>query len=349
MDQPLQVIPEQESTLSQAENLEAFKSFYFLIKSKRDTEIKLFNENKVFKREDITELNTRISRKLKNFNVNSSLTNVTINLSNKECQDFGLWESFVGYDWNLVASQTKSITIEWDFNVVLPNQLMPKVPQTHTVRVRLGSNLRPQEFFHVVMNGGEDHEIEEYVSEMVCKIDFVNISLCEDIKNTVTSWYEALPKNTPPSKLEDLIVRHRGKLDLSIVFLCLLSCFCIFNLGCRAVLPKLYLGDPASQIRWTIFMTTMTVPFFYLALTIGRFFSEKIIMGTIRKFKPNPMILLTKGDQNKVTEAKSVNAQLLKEFWFKLAVTVSINIFLVVVANYIPAVFGYLVKYFISK
>ena len=44
--------------------MKQFQSLYYLIKGKRDTDIKLFTENKQFDFSDITELNAKIYKKL---------------------------------------------------------------------------------------------------------------------------------------------------------------------------------------------------------------------------------------------------------------------------------------------
>jgi hypothetical protein len=328
------------------ESLEAFKSVYYLLKSKRDTDIKVFNENKVFSKLDLIDLNTRISNKLKNHVVNSSVTNVSVNLSSRECQDFGLWASFENHNWHHIASRTNSITFEWDFNVIMPNQQYANVPQTHTIKVRIGSNLRPNEIFHIVMNGGEDHEIDEVAAEMICKIDFVNTSLCEDIKHTVASWYEALPKSAPTSKFAAQVKRHRGKIELFVISMSLLMCFGIINLTIRAIIPNLYLGDPQSQIKWTLLFISITIPIFYTIISISQFFASKIIATTINRFRSNPQILLTKGDENKVSEAKSANEKILKELAFKLGITIAVNVIIVAVFTVLPRAIMWLIRYY---
>ena len=156
--------------------IKQFQSLYYLFKGKRDTDIKLFDDNKQFTYFEIIELNNKIYKKLALHEKITDLINVTVGLDKNEIRTFGNWHEFTQTDWN-ISSRTKYISIEWDFNIILPNQ-SHKVPQTHTLRVRIGNNLKPSEMIQVVFQGSEEYELEEIQSQMVCKIDFVNSQIC---------------------------------------------------------------------------------------------------------------------------------------------------------------------------
>lgn len=152
--------------------IKQFQSLYYLIKGKRDTEIKLFTDNKNFKYNDIIELNDKIYAKLNLHELITDIAEVTVGLTNKEVKSFGNWLEFKNTDWN-ISARTKYISLLWDFNLILPNQTH-KVPQTHTLRVRIGNNLKPSEMIQVVFQGGEEYDLDEAQAQMSCKIDFIN-------------------------------------------------------------------------------------------------------------------------------------------------------------------------------
>jgi hypothetical protein len=179
--------------------IKQFQSLYYLFKGKRDTDIKLFDDYKQFTYSDIIELNAKIYKKLELHEKVTDLVNVTVGLDKNEIRTFGNWYEFTQTDWN-ISARTKYISIEWDFNVILPNQTH-KVPQTHTLRIRIGNNLKPSEMIQVVFQGSEEYELEEVQSQMVCKIDFVNSQICSELKTVVCEWYDALPKNSEDHKL----------------------------------------------------------------------------------------------------------------------------------------------------
>lgn len=75
-----------------------FKSLYYLIKGKRDTDIKLFTDHKQFSFSDIVELNDKVYRKLKLHELITDIVNVTVGLDNKKIKTFGNWTEFRNTD-----------------------------------------------------------------------------------------------------------------------------------------------------------------------------------------------------------------------------------------------------------
>lgn len=197
------IIPEPEDDFSGKRNLPArysledIKSIIFFFKQSRDTDIKVYDDNKIFSLNDILDLNARVKEKLRITDNITVTTKTVVALATKEVQNFGNWESFKTYDWQSVNEAVESIVLDWDFTVLIPNQ--KTFPQTHTLKVRIGSELRPNELFHLFMEEGEDFEVLEASSQMICKVDFINALLAKEYKNLVTNWYDGLPKNEPTS------------------------------------------------------------------------------------------------------------------------------------------------------
>lgn len=327
------------------EALENFKSMYYLLKGKRDTDIKLFNDDRVINRSDIIVLNQKINDKLYTITINSRVTSVTVTLTNNEVKDFGNWLAFEDYDWHQ-ACHTHSILIEWDFNAIFPNQTT-NIPQTHTVRLRIGSGLRPHEFFHVMMVGGEDFEIGEAMSDMVCKIDFVNNHLCTELRAIITDWYNALPKNKPSNSLVKLSSKNKGKIELFINFMLILTCVFIINVGLKALLPFIDLSTNDKIVKWVYLSISASFPLFFVILTIGNFYSNRIIEKTIGRFRRSPMIILTRGDSNKVTETKGENNKLLQDLAWKIAVTICANLIGLGFGQFLPDILKKILDYYL--
>lgn len=209
MSQELENTDKQEVAIIDENQIKQFQSLYYLFKGKRDTEIKLFDSYKQFSYQDIIELNDKVYKKLELHEKLTDLVHVTVGLDNNEIRTFGNWYEFTQTDWQ-ISARTKYISLEWDFNIILPNQVH-KVPQTHTLRVRIGNNLKPSEMIQVVFQGSEEYELEEVQSQMVCKIDFVNAQICSELKTVVSEWYEALLRNSEDHKLIKSILKHEVK------------------------------------------------------------------------------------------------------------------------------------------
>lgn len=311
-------------SLATNDQLEQFKSLYYLFKGKRDTDIKLFNDFKQFRYRDIIELNDKIYKKLNNHQRVTDTNSVVVSLSNKEIKTFGSWQEFLQYDWNISAT-TNYITIEWDFNLILPNQTHP-VPQTHTLRVRIGSGLRPNEMIQVIFQGGEETDLEEAQAQVVCKIDFVNAQICSELKTIVTEWYDALSNNSEDHKVIRFINKHKVKIQQGVIVLFLLSGITILNFITHFIVSNIPNGSTNDLLTKFYLITTCSFVAIYIFYISGTLYADRILDKRIRKFKRNPMFEFTKGDENKLKEIEKKNSVLLKKLFWDLALAIIINV-----------------------
>lgn len=300
-----------------------FKSLYYLIKGKRDTDIKLFTKNKQFSYDSILELNEKVYRKLELHELITDIVNVNVGLDNKEIKSFGNWSEFRKSDWQ-ISSTTRYITIEWDFNLILPNQ-DHKVPQTHTLRVRIGNNLKPSEMIQVVFQGGtEEYDLEESQSQMSCKIDFVNSQICNELKTVVSDWYEALPNNSEEHKLIRFIMKNERKFENFVILCFITASIILINFMFNAFLKSDLLSS--SDIYHKLFISlTASIPIIFLFHQFGKLYADRMMRKQISKLRRNPMFEFTKGDKNKFGEIKDNNEKHIKGMLYSLLIGLSVN------------------------
>tara|TARA_B100000809_G_scaffold257508_1_gene299237 strand:- start:64 stop:1080 length:1017 start_codon:yes stop_codon:yes gene_type:complete len=316
----------QETALRKKEQLENFKSLYYFFKSKRDTDIKLYSDSKQFRSRDIKELNNKINDKIRLHKSLTQTTQVTIGLENGRIIPFGTWESFQMHDWNC-SETTRYISIEWDFNFLIENQYQEEIPQTHTLRIRMGNGLKPSEMIQVLFQGGEEHELEEAQAQMVCKIDFVNAQICAELKNIVTEWYNALSKNSEEQKFIPVLVKHREKIKQTINILFILSGILL----CQGIFKKIISLNSTiitSQEILTQFyiICSYSIVIMYAFYIAGKFYSDRIIGKTIRRLNRYPMFEFTKGDENKKSETEKKNKKLIKQLFIGILISIFANI-----------------------
>ena len=315
--------------------LSQFKSIYYLLKGKRDTDIKLFDDNKKFSYSDILELNDKVNKKLELHQKVTNMVSVTVALDNKAIKSFGNWEEFVNTDWN-ISAKTKYITLEWDFNIILPNHSF-NIPQTHTLRIRIGNNLKPSEMIQVVFQGAEEYDLAEVQSEMVCKIDFVNAQICSELKNVVSEWYDALCKNTEKQKFIHFIRKNHDKIQALVIFFFLTAGIILSNylFILWADTDLTFLTTNATQKLFASITWSMSL--MYIFFSLGNFYAERIHKKTIHKFRGNPMFDFTKGDSNKLKEVTEQNQKLIKKLFLEIFCSISANLI------------AYLVGFFLNK
>ncbi|WP_162388321.1 hypothetical protein [Spirosoma endbachense] len=322
-----------KKALPEKVSLEQYKAWLYLMKQTRDTDIKLYDNNKIFILNDITDLDARIAEKLR-LTDNLTLTvKIVVSLSNKEVKSFGTWEAFKTHNWQSINSQVESMVLDWDFSVLIPQQ--KTLPQTHTLKIRIGSELRPSEFFHVVMNGGEDFEISEVTSQMICKVDFINSVLASEYLNLVSDWYEGLSKNEPTSSLVTFFKNNRRRIRSGITVLALVTGVIILNIGFKAAIN--YLGSQSiSQVsKWFFAFLTSSVPFLYIAYLIGDYYTDSI-NDIVFKFKESPIFRITRGDISKVAEYKAANNKFIIDIRNKLIVSLIASGIILFFGTFIP-------------
>jgi hypothetical protein len=303
--------------------VEQFKSIYYLLKGKRDTDIKLFQGYKQFKYSDILDLNKKIYKKLELHELVTDIVNVTIGLDNKEIKTFGNWNAFTLHDWK-IPECTKYISIEWDFNILLPHQVQ-KIPQTHTLRVRLGNGLKPNEMIQVIFQGGEEHEYEEASSQAVCKIDFVNAQICTELKNVVTQWYEGLPKNSEDQKIIPFIASNAQKVRQFIITLFLIAGVIMTNVLIFHFTESLEIINNNVLLEKFYLLFSIALIILYVFYVSGRLYSNRLISKNIENFKRNPMFEVTKGDENRLSEVKKSNKKHIRNLTLGIIASLSAN------------------------
>lgn len=322
--------------LATSDQLEQFKSLYYLFKLKRDTDIKLFDGYKQFRHRDIVELNDKVYKKLSLHQLVTDTNSVVVSLSNREIKTFGSWQEFLQFDWNISAT-TNYITIEWDFNLILPNQTLP-VPQTHTLRVRIGSGLRPNEMIQVLFQGGEETDLEEAQAQVVCKIDFVNAQICSELKTIVTEWYDALSNNSEDHKLIKFILKHKVKIQQGVIVLFLLSGITVLNFITHYIVSNIPNGSTNDLLTKFYLITTCSFVAIYIFYISGTLYADRILEKRIRRFNRNPMFEFTKGDENKLKDTEKKNTVLLKKLFWDLALAIVINIIAFGIGKLFPTI-----------
>ncbi|REE84465.1 hypothetical protein BX611_0005 [Lutibacter oceani] len=313
-----------------------FQSLYYLIKGKRDTDIKLFTEYKQFSYDDIIELNDKIYRKLNLHELVTDIVNVTVGLDNKEIKSFGNWIEFKNTDWN-ISQTTKYITIEWDFNLILPNQTH-KIPQTHNLRIRIGNSLKPSEMIQVVFQGGDEFELDEAQSQMSCKIDFINSQICNELKTVVSEWYDSLPKNSEDHKLIKFILKHDVKLQNFIILSFLTASIVFVNYLFISFIDSDFTILPKDKDHRLFFFLTSSIAIFFIFYESGKLLADRMRRKQIGNLRRNPMFDFTKGDRNKFKEVAKDNKKYLWRLFYTILIGISIN--------GISALIGIIIEYF---
>lgn len=301
------------------EMLEQFKSLFYLAKGKRDTQIRLYDDNKSFYRQDLIELNEKIQDKLSLHNVTNKVTNICFHLSKNKVKSFGNWQEFLNEKWE-TSDETDGIIITWDFEVVLPNRTHT-LPQTHSLRVRIGNEVKPSEMIHLIVVGSDEFELEENSAQMVCKVDFVNATLAVELLDKVNEWYSSLTTKKSENATNIFINKHLRLIMLFTEIFIILSGLCLFfPIGQYILNQSQNLSTNSEYLRYNYYLVAGVFITFTIFTRIGSFYSRKIAM-IVERLKGTVIFEITKGDKNLQQKILDRNKSLRREIYLKIIVS----------------------------
>lgn len=181
-------IPQRLSTL-QFDSTE-IRSLLQLLNAKVDSTTQLFPKDVIVTADDIKDLNYRISQKINLPHIHSKSTAISIKYTNQKTMQFTTWDEFQNYSWEEVAS-IRYITILWEFYI---DEEGYQLPQKHSIMVRISSGMKVEEMLQLIMSGKleEMESLEKDFVPIVCRVDFVNTFLVDDIINLVDKWNKGL-------------------------------------------------------------------------------------------------------------------------------------------------------------
>jgi hypothetical protein len=318
MSTEIQKITETNSVSVFHETLEQFKALFYLAKGKRDTQIKLYHGNKLFSKQNIIDLNDKVEQKLLNYSVSNKLTSISINLSGNNIKSYGNWQEFLNEPLN-TSEKTQTVTISWDFEMILPNRIHT-LPQTHSLKVRLGNELKPNEIFHMMMVGGDEHELEEAQAQMVAKVDFVNNTIATELLALVNDWYDTLVENGFKNKTNKFLQKN------GLIIRMIMEIFIIFaGLALFYPIAAYFMNTPKMNSNYNYLKTNfILINGVFLSYTIfmriSNYYARKYD-NTITQLRNNPIFNFTVGDKNELEKIEKKNKGLRREIYMKLIIS----------------------------
>ena len=303
-----------------------FKALYYQINAKPDTDLKVFKEHRIVERNDIIELNRKLIEKINHYNVTTKIVTCSLVFTDDRVHDFGLWEQFLQMDWN-VNRCTKSINLKWDFTILLPGY---EIPQKHTLRIRIGSSLKPQEAFHLIMSGEEEARLSHQMVPVIAKVDFINQVIGSEFLSIVNEWYRALPLAGGSNPFSyRFLVRNINRLNLLVIILSMFAgAFAFYGitkfvLAYYAKEHTVSLSSP-EFIRRAFFWWLISVIAMYFSNAIGNILVHRLD-GKIGKLQPINSLRFTKADDSRINEIKLANNDIVKKIALEFLFTVSVS------------------------
>ncbi|MCS4435216.1 hypothetical protein [Aquiflexum gelatinilyticum] len=312
-------------------NIETFKSVYYWLNAKPDSHIKVFPKARLVSFNDILNLNEKIQQKLQNHHLFTNITSLTIGFEKGEIKTFNAWEVFKSHHWE-IPDKTESVSINWDITIKLPNY---ELPQKHTLKVRLGSSLRPNEFFHMMTNGDDETELKENLSFVVCKVDFINVVISKELIQIVEQWYNALPQLYSKSTYQNFLEKHRSIIARSghyiTTFIGLAILYIIFKIHLKNFEISNFNKDIyLDAVFWVICLFGT----YFICNIIGASFGQLIYEKVDNIEGPHPFAI-TKGDKNEQTEIERKNGKITNNLTWQFLIRLTVALISLIISKFV--------------
>lgn len=285
-----------------------FKSIYYQLNAKPDTEIRLLRGKKVLELSDIRSINEQISAKLENHEVDMNMLSIDIILSNGKIKDYSNWTEFLRENWDTINERVGSFIIKWDILIRLSQY---NLPQRHTIKLRIGNAIPPKEIFQLILTSDDMPEIIESRSPSVCKVDFINDIIANELLNIVSSWHKGL-KSSPEASFAKKFIEKRGKLLTEIIRSVSPIIFLVTSYLYSSFLFPFFGIEGELSIDNVCKISILLVSFFWTGAFAGRKI-EKFIDKLIDKLEDYPSFSITRGDKKAISDFEMNNKKLVQQ------------------------------------
>jgi hypothetical protein len=316
------IIPNQNGMITPY-SLDELKAFFYLYNSKPDTEIRFLKGGKIVELSDITSVEEQVAAKLGNHDIIGQTVSINLFLSNKRVKEFATWAEFERTKWNTVNEKIEAININWNILIKLPQH---QSPQTHSIKLRIGNAIPPKDIIQLFLTSDDVSELMEAASSGICKVDFINTIVANELLFIVSEWYKGL-KEEPETDVIQKFLKNNGKTASQLIrFLLPLLLLIIACSYTKYLYPIVGIAEELSiysiQSSIVCLLTIFVIGYFSGSIV------EKSIDRQIDRLEDYPRFLITKGDQNAVEEFdrknKKITSQITsKVFWIFLTVPVS--------------------------
>ncbi|MFN5065734.1 MAG: hypothetical protein ACK4V0_05425 [Aphanizomenon sp.] len=293
--------------------LDEFKSLFYQLNAKPDTEIRLLPGKKKLELADIRSINEQISDKLHNHDLVSSIASINFVLSNKKIKDYFTWAEFERENWDTVNEKIRTINIKWDVAIKLPQYRMP---QRHSLKITIGTEIAPKDIFQMILASDDIVEFMEATTPGICKVDFVNDILASELINIVVNWHEGLRDLPETNPLSSFLIKHGKQLSKIIryyspIFFLIISCQ--YN---EFWMPLIGIQEQISLKSLEALLTILSAVFI-TGILLG-YEIERFIDKRIDKLEEHPRFSITRGDKKAAEEFEKTNKNLTNQIMSRL-------------------------------
>jgi len=194
------------------------------------------------------------------------------------------------------------------------------------MKLRIGNSIPPKDIFQLIFTSDDISEVLAAPSAAVCKVDFINTILANELLFLVEEWHKGLKQAPEPDLIQKFFKKY-GKAATAALryFFPLLSLFVACNYS-----DYLY---PLLGMDQNLSLATLKASLLFLLTTymLGNFIGRQIensIDRKLDKLEEYPNFMITKGDYNSSVEFEQKNQKLTNQiciriFWIVFGTLIS--------------------------
>ena len=315
-DDTTPLIPSGPSRPSQLalSNLDDFKSIYCFLNAKPDSQIRLLKGVKRIELQDIVDLNSSVEAKLYNHSVQTVIPNVQVTFSDREISEYSSWEEFRRTEWNLAAKTVVGITLTW--RILIKNDNSP-VPQPHSLKVRIGNEIPPKDAIQLLLSADNPDELMQLSSPSMCRVDFVNSVLAEELLTLIERWHSSLLPAPDQNPLPFFLVRNGMHLTELWRFAAPILFLVVGSRYADLLIASKWFSTLTLELR--IFYSAIIFVAVYKAGSYAGHKGEAIVDSRIKRLQAPPVFVITKGDKKRLADAKKKNNRFVRDLLLQIA------------------------------
>ncbi|TXI14337.1 MAG: hypothetical protein E6Q68_00535 [Polynucleobacter sp.] len=307
-----------------------------MLVGKPDSIQRVFSRSVQIDQNSLFELNLRVHEKLKTHNLEAIVVSATVIFDDKTTIEFGGWAEFESYRWS-THKATKEIRLKWQFLLSVQGY---EIPQQHSLVVKLSADAKPLELLQAVLSKNPD-EIDGVMynfAPTVCRADFVNHTMGQELISLVEEWNKSLSTPDIESSIIKKLYRYKHTLSHAINYLtpalstiAFIAVFRSNYITSDHSLP-ISMNDGVNLITWLLFGIVVI----YLLDKSARWLAG-IVHNSIAEYGKYSIFNLTSGDLSRAKKLDNSNKAKRNHFLLSVVFSLALNIISgIITATYWP-------------
>lgn len=298
-----------------------------MLNGKPDSTVRIFPKDIEVDIGSLYTLRDKIEEKLSQYNLTWSATSVSIKFNNNTFKEFKDWAEFSSLNKNS-SHCIENITLKWDFYIKFEGY---EVPQRHTIVVRISSGLKPEQILQMLLTGQLENidSIDKNVVPVVCKVDFINHLLGDEIINIVDEWNKGIQVQEQHGKILSFMMKNKRKIANFIKFIIptiiLIMLMFSFTSKLKSFNIDVITQLTINNVNEIVYLCAILIIIYNISKNFGYKIGKKV-MDALYEFDNIHVFNITNGDKKKIEGFKKKNIEYKQIIKNNIVLTIIINV-----------------------